>query len=239
MTENSTCTVCNIETKGNYCSNCGQKLSRTEIKFADLISDSISSALDVEKSIFAVLLTIFVNPSKLVVNYWKGYKKYYPSPFKLLIYALAVAAIHLAYVDSEILGVTLQTSVVDTQIGFWIIVLPLLGLSSYLTYLRMKHSLTKHIISLIYVSGTFFILITVIGDLAMLISGFDLAQFSFMTFLTLVFLWNAQVFSKKKKWWVYILNGALQFSVLVGVAMIILLILMSVPGAVNFNPPAP
>jgi len=239
MAENITCTVCNKTTSEKFCGNCGQELSNKEITFSGLMSDLVMSSLDLEKSVFAVLLTICTNPSKLVVNYWNGFKKYYPSPFKLLIYALAVAAIHLAYVDSHILGVTLQTSIVESQIGFWIILLPLLGLSSILTYLRMKLSLTKHIISLIYVAGSFFILLTIISDLAWLLTGFEFAQFSFMIFLSVVFLWNARVFSKKKKWWVFVLNGALQFSVMIGIVFVIVLILMTIPGAVNFNPPVP
>lgn len=239
MAENVTCTICNEKTTEKYCGNCGQELSNKEVTFRGLISDLVVSTLDVEKSVFAVLLHVFVNPAKLIVNYWKGFKKYYPSPFKVLIYALAVAAIHLAYVDSEILGVTLQTTLVETQIGFWIILLPLLGLSSYITYLRMKMSFTKHIISLIYIAGSFFILLTIISDLALLTTGFDFDQVTFITFLSLIFLWNARVFSKKKEWWVFILNGALQFSVMIGIVIVLLLILLSIPGAVDFNPPAP
>jgi len=50
----------------------------------------------------------------MVVNYWQGHRKYYPSLGKLLVYSLAIAALSLAYVNDELLGLNFD---IDQGIG--------------------------------------------------------------------------------------------------------------------------
>lgn len=92
------CTVCGTKVEQNYCPQCGQLKGKSDITFMSMLNDFFMSILDLEKSVFAGILLVITNPTKIIKNYWSGNRNYYPSPGKVLIYALAVAALHLAYI---------------------------------------------------------------------------------------------------------------------------------------------
>lgn len=235
MVVSTVCSICSFETEGNYCNNCGQQIGKKETTFKSMIIDLVTSSLDLDKSVFANIFKIIIDPSKLVMSYWNGNKKYYPSPFRVLIYALALAAFHLTYVNSKILGIYLNTAQVDAQISFWIIMLPLLTLTSYLTFFRIKHSFTKHLISLIYIGASVYILITVVHDILLFTVNADLDLYVFPVFIGIIFVENARIFTKNKRWWVILLNALLQLVVILSLVFLSLALFQSVPGLVEIN----
>ena len=228
-----TCTICKTTAEGNYCENCGQDVNNPDTTFWGMMKDMVSSALDVDKSVILNVFSIPFKPDKLIVNYWKGNRKYYPSPFKVLIYALAVAALHLAYVAPDFMGITLEGVGVDSHLIFWLVMLPLLTLTSCLAFIRRKMGFTKHLISILYIAGCFFILLILITDFIFLISGIELGMIIFLHFLLLVFLYNSIVFSIRKTVWIIGLNTIVQLMVFALILVLIFVILMNIPGAIE------
>lgn len=101
MARGKICSICKIPIKENYCSKCGQKFSGKPISFLSLITDFISNFFSMEKSGFATILKILKNPKSIVDNYYLGFKNYYPSPGQLLLYGIAVVALHKNFVADK------------------------------------------------------------------------------------------------------------------------------------------
>lgn len=225
-----TCTICNTTAEGNYCENCGQSINNPDITFWGMIKDLFNSALDIDKSVILNVFSIPFSPNKMIVNYWNGNRKYYPSPFKVLIYALVLAGLHITYVNSTVLGINLTSQGVNAQVTFWIIILPLLTLTSFLAFIRRKLSLTKHLISLLYIAGGFFILLTLLDEI-LLSAGIELDHNIFFGFLILVFLYNSFIFSIRKKALTVGFNTILQLIIFAGIVALIIVVLSTFPGA--------
>ena len=196
MTQSNHCTICQTEITQKYCPNCGQEISTSDTTLKSLISDFFSNLLSLEKSVFAGLIKIITNPKELVINYWRGHRKYYLSPGKLLVYALAIAALHITYVNDDLLGLTFEFEGGGGQFIFWMIFFPFLTLTSYLCFFRQKFNLAKHVISIAYIASCFFMIGTVVNDLLNYFS-IDLAEMAFFSFLVLVFIYNGRVFISK------------------------------------------
>lgn len=202
--ETKICSICSSEVQQKYCGNCGQKIGESETTILSIISDFFSNLISVEKSVFACIYKLFVDPKSIVENYWNGNRKYYPSPGKMFFYSLAIAALHLAYVSSSIMGMDLMVRGNDgkyelgSQFMFWLVFLPLLVLSSYLTFIKEKHSLTKHLISILYLASAFFMVILIIQDAIEFVFPDLVEGISFLVFTLLIFIWNAKVFSPYK-----------------------------------------
>lgn len=229
------CTVCEISVTGNYCNNCGQDVKNDKTTFKSLFSDLFVAFLDVERSIFKQLWILLTQPKKIVVNYWEGYRKYYVSPFKLLLYALALAAIHLAYVQPVLLGVNLDAQGIDTEIIFWGILLPFLTISSYVTFLPRKQSLVKHLISVLYIAAGNFIVILFLNDVLFLSTGIDFDVYVFYFFLVSLFSYNSIVFSKNQNALRIIGNTLLQVVVFLGILLLVIALLMTLTNAIRFD----
>lgn len=199
--EVKTCSICKLEVSQKFCGNCGQKIGKTETTLLSIVSDFFSNFLSVEKSVFACIYKIFVDPKSIVENYWKGNRKYYPSPGKMFFYSLAIAALHLTYVSTAIMGMDLMGTAnhgqfeFGTQFMFWLIFLPLLILSSHLTYFKKKFSFTKHLISIIYLASSFFMVIVVLQDVIEYFFPASIEGISFLIFAFMIFIWNSIVFS--------------------------------------------
>ena len=192
------CSICKLEIHQKYCGNCGQQIGESETTMLSIVSDFFSNLLSVEKSVFACIYKLFTDPKKIVENYWNGNRKYYPSPGKMLFYSFAVAALHLTYVSDSLMGLVMEDgdmSGIGPQFVFWLIILPILILSSYLTFIRKKISVTKHLISIMYLGATFFMLVIILQDVIEYFFPNTVKGGSFVIFFMTVFILNAKVFS--------------------------------------------
>jgi hypothetical protein len=234
MSKTKICSVCQKESDSDFCGTCGQKLGRKKTTVFSLIKDLFMNALDLEKSVFAALFILIRRPILLVENYFQGNRKYYPSPAKMLFYALAIAAIQLAYITPHLLGMVMDNSLFDQQILFWIIFFPLLTLTSYITFIGKKQKSAKHLISIVYLGSASFILVTVINSFIILIFGDILSIIAFVIFIAILFISNSRVFCPEKKYFQIILFTLLQFIVFAAViAVLVLLAVLIVPDSVS------
>lgn len=225
MEKEISCSVCGNTVKESYCGNCGQQNKGKSITFISVVTDVFSNVLSLEKSVFAAIFSLIRNPRKIVHNYWDGNRKYYPSPGKLFFYSLAVAALHIAYIDKEVLGVSVDINDYRGHIFFWVLVFPFLTLSSLLTYIRREAVFIKVITSLLYIASAWFIVLTIIGDIINKIDESILGALAFPIFVILVFIWNAIAFDKSKTGWKVALNFLLQFIIFIGLIAGVLAIL--------------
>lgn len=186
------CSVCGQEVTGKYCSNCGQLRGKKSITMRTMVADLVTNLFSLDRSIFSTVLKIAWHPEPIIRNYWHGNKKYYPSPGKMLGYALAIAALHLTFVDPYLLGLDVQMDHVSAQIAFFLLILPLLSLASRMAYYKRKN-FSFHMVSIIYLSTSFLMLFIPLNDI-LLKMGFNFKGFPGMLFIVMTLCWNARVF---------------------------------------------
>lgn len=224
MNQQKICTICDIPIQENYCSRCGQKASEEPITTISLITDFLSNFFSIERSGFATIFKIILNPKPIVDNYYSGFKNYYASPGKILLYGIAVVALHISFVNNKVMGVSLNLQNFNSQYFFWISLLPILLFISYLAFIRKTKRLSKHLISLIYISSSLFIILTILNDLIILLTDDKLGIWAFVIFVVLIFLWNSRVFTDKKNYLYIILNTVIQLTIFMGIVGILMLI---------------
>lgn len=235
MDTKNQCSVCQIALDSNYCPSCGQEVKGKPITLKSAITDFISNVFSLERSVFALMFALLYKPYWIVSNYWNGNRKYYPSPGKVFFYSLAVAALHISFVDEElILGATLAIEGFKAHIFFWMILLPLIVLSSFLVYIKRERTLVKSISSLLYLAASFFTIITVVMDLVNYLSPDTIQLEAFLVFLIMVFIWNSLVFDHAKKAWQKALNSFLQLLIFLSfIAILVLMIYLISPDSVH------
>lgn len=214
MVLSSICTVCKTTVETNFCSTCGQKMPSKKTTVITLLMDLVTNFFSMEKSGFATILKIIWNPKPIVDNYYLGYRNHEASPGKILLYGLTTIVLHLAFVNEEVLGITINIENMATQYGFVLIFYPILLLISLLTFIRLRVKISKQLISIIYIVSSLLLLVTALNDLTILIFGniFDGSPMVF--FLLLFFIWNSRVLSKKQTILFHILNTLVQIAIL-------------------------
>jgi len=221
MENKTNCTICTTEINDIFCSKCGQKYSSKKLSVKTLFIDLISTTFSLERSIFSTLYKIITSPKLLINNYSKGYTGYYPSPGKVILYALTLAALHIAFIDDKILGISLTSNVFSPQITFWLIFIPLFSLTSFITFIKKKDFFAKHSISVLYLSSSFFIITLIINDILIIFFDNPLTFNILFLFLLFVFIWNAIVFTPSKKYLQILINVIIEIIVFVMIIIIL------------------
>lgn len=224
MTQEKTCSICKIPIVENYCVRCGQSFTGKKTSIISLIIDFISNFLSMEKSGFATILKILKNPKPIVDNYYFGFKNYYASPGKVLLYGIAVIALHVGFVDDKVMGLSINVINMKTQYFFWLQLFPVLLFVSYISFIRIERSLSKQLISLIYVASSLFIALTILNDLLIIIWSDLLGIWAFIIAISLIFFWNSRVFTIKKRNIYIILNTLIQLAIFTGIAVALIMI---------------
>lgn len=207
-----------------YCNRCGQKLSESPTTVFSLINDFLSNIFSIERSAFATILKILKDPQPIVENYYSGFRNYYASPGKILFYGIAVVALHLSFVNDTVMGLSLTVENFNALYLFWIVLCPVLLLCSYITFIRIEKGIAKHLISLIYIASSLFIVITIVNDLIILTLGDRLGLWAFIVFVFVVFLWNSRVFTPKKNSIFILLNTLIQIGIFMCIVGVLILV---------------
>ncbi len=222
MSASTTCTICQSELQGDYCSSCGQRYLGRRVNTWDVIGGWLSGLLAPERSLPGTLRQLLANPRYIVENYWSGFRGYYLSPSQLVVYMLFVFGLHLALVNQKILGITVSVSGVSDslktffspQLFLFLLMIPMLALCTAAVYYRQKHSFPEHFTAAIYLFAFWATLFTLLHDMLYLFSGMELGSLPLWFFGT-VFLWSARVFSPDgAAWYRVLLNAVLSILVL-------------------------
>ena len=223
MIQAKNCSICKIPIEENYCGRCGQKISGIPTSTISLIRDFIANFFSLERSGLATILKTISNPKSIVSNYYDGNKNYYASPGKILLYGIAVVALHIHFVDKKVMGITLEMPNINAQYLFWIILYPFLLLISYITFIRTEKAFSKHLISITYVASALFIVLTILNDSITLIWGDKLGIWAFVLFVSLIFVWNSRVFTSKNKYLYLIVNTTIQITIFIGLVSLLVM----------------
>ncbi len=194
------CTVCQSELQGAYCHNCGQHYIGRRVNAWDVVGGWLSVLLTPERSVIGTFRGLLRRPRRLIHNYWAGFRGYYLSPSQLVVYMLFALAIHLAFVDPDILGMNIRLSGVSDavraflspQLLLFLMMIPLLALSTAAVYYRHRYSFPEHFTADIYLFALWAALFTLIDDPLYLLLDWALSPLFFFLFL---FVWSARVFS--------------------------------------------
>ncbi len=223
------CYNCQSKLIGSYCHTCGQKSTNKRTRFFDVFNALFSGIFSLERGLPGTLFKLVTQPQKVVQSYWKGFRQFYFSPAQMIVYTIFVLGLHIAFVSPQVLGVNVgitgiskeASSIFNPQLFFIILILPLLAVTSFLTFIKAKKTLAEHFILAIYIFTSWAIICTIISDFANLVFGLEIDQFNIL-YLFLMFLWNSRVMASARPWYYHLLFALAQ--VLVFATIIALLI---------------
>jgi len=101
------CSVCSTEIKENYCPKCGQYYKDKRINFIVFLGDLFDGIFSLEKSFFKNIRIGLSQPERLVLNYWKGFRKFYYSPGKFFTIASLFLVLHYS-IANDFLGIVIK-----------------------------------------------------------------------------------------------------------------------------------
>ena len=190
------CSVCSNEIRGNYCSNCGQYFKNSRFASITILRDLFDNFFSLEKSIFLNIKIGLIQPKTIVLNYWKGFRKYYFSPLKFFTIASLFLLINYFF-SNDFLGLAV-TSNISSHFAILILNIILLTIFSYLLYLKFKKNIFEHLILNIYNVSLWTILFVPISIILSLNVNNGIAEFFLIPFHLLIMIWNSKVFDLTK-----------------------------------------
>ena len=185
------CSNCNRSLQGVYCSNCGQK-DLESLKFRYLFKEFVDHNLDIDSKLFITLKYLITKPWFLTVEYWKGKRARYTSPFKtyLLISFIYFLLISISTEPENIRedfkfsakkddpSIELEQSIDrifsspdNEKMGELLIILPLFTIAFFLANRKKKSLfLSHHLIAAVNLNSAFFIIDTFTHAIALIFS---------------------------------------------------------------------
>lgn len=192
------CSVCSNEIIEKYCSNCGQYFKDSRVTSITILWGLFDSFFSLEKSIFMNIKIALSEPKTIVSNYWKGFRKYYFTPFQFFTIASLSLLINY-YLFNNFLGLSLSVNNISSHFAILVLNIILLTLYSSLIYLKFKKNIFEHLILNIYNVSLWTILFVPISmTLSLVLDNTDIARFFFIPFHLLILIWNSKVFKLRK-----------------------------------------
>lgn len=204
---NMKCSVCSNEITGKYCSECGQYYKDKRINFTGFLGDLFDGVFSLEKSFFQNIRIGLTQPETLVLNYWKGFRKFYYSPGKFFTITSLFLLLHYSLAN-DFLGIVVSSNISSQFVILFINIL-LLTLSSFLLYLQFKKNFFEHLVLNIYNVSLWVILFFPISlVLSLSVNNNKTEQYFYILFHILVIIWNSKAFelTKTKRFIFVIIN---------------------------------
>lgn len=193
------CSNCSSSIEINYCSRCGQLYNPRRLDASGFISDFMDTFFALHKSYGLNLKHLLLRPRFVVENYWKGYRNFYFSPNRMLLFTTLLIALYLFFYENTFLGIEFQIENYP-WVGVQFLVTGLLLfffiLSTLLTYYRKKKNLFEHLALNAYI---FSIITSIFLILSIFLKYIYVANYLQMLFIFCYCLWIARVF--EQKWW--------------------------------------
>lgn len=214
------CSVCSNNITEKYCSNCGQFYKDRRVNFFNFLADLFDSLFSLEKSFLINISVGLSQPSKLVLNYWNGFRRYYYSPGKFFTIASLLLVLHYSFAN-DFLGIVV-TSNIATQFVTLLVNILLMTFSSYLLYISFKKKFYEHLILNIYnVSLLLIIFVPISAILSILINDNKIEQYFYIVFHVFISFWNSKAFElgSLKRFFFVILNVIFVYALLLLLVM--------------------
>jgi hypothetical protein len=84
------CINCNIEFKGDFCPNCGEKKNVDRITFQSITTSVFSGLLDMDRGLLFNLKNLTLYPNKTILNYIQGKRRYILNPISYAIITISI-----------------------------------------------------------------------------------------------------------------------------------------------------
>ncbi len=217
------CDICDIDLFGNYCHNCGQKVSGKKLGLIEIIQDFLNDTFSLEKAGLGTMLLILKSPKKVINNYWEGNRRYYTSPFKLLIYASLIIGLHVTYNKNLIFGLAFTN---DPKIFFIFLFLMVFTVSSYIQYYKRGFSFLETLIANTYLFSVLTIVLILLFEMIQILNLDDeIIGFSFLIGLVcLLSIYSSNVFSNKTGKLISLRNMIIHFVIILSILILTLII---------------
>jgi hypothetical protein len=187
------CSVCGNDINGHYCSNCGQYFKNERLTGISILGDLFDNIFSLEKSFYRNISIGLSEPSKIVVNYWKGFRKFYYSPGKFFTLASLFLLLHYL-IANDFLGVEVS-STISSQFVILFLNIVLLTILSTILYIKYKRNFFEHLILNIYNVSIWTIAFVPISILINLtINDNHIEEFFFLPYHLLIVIWNSKAF---------------------------------------------
>ena len=188
------CSNCKTRITQNYCPNCGQKYISRKLKLKEIFADYWDNFFSFDASLWLSFKLLILKPEFIVHNYWQGFRNYFVSPNKLLLISTLFLGLNFILYKNHFLGIIVNAENFSAQIGFLIMVLPFLTVSSYITYIGLKHSFLEHLVLNMYSLGIWLIIFSIVSILQSYFKFSFLIQPLRILFILLIFAWNSRSF---------------------------------------------
>ena len=153
--EHETCLNCDAEMNRNFCSNCGQKIDTHRITLKHfMLHDLLHGMWHLEKGILFTIKETFVRPGQAALDYIKGKRIRYYNVFYLAILIIGLNLLLSHFYEtvhpgkSNTLDDTKQVTLFfkDNLKIILLSIVPILGLTAFLIFRRLKLNLAEHLI---------------------------------------------------------------------------------------------
>lgn len=216
------CSHCETEIEQNYCPKCGQKWLGKPTTIVGMFLEIIEVQFSLERSVFATFLKLLSKPKDVIVNFSNGFRRFYASPGKVIFYSLTFLALHLAFVNENILSLSfvINDTTEYAHLGFLVFFGFLMFLVSAI-YFRLKDKTpwSKTLVASLYLLPFLLLLCQIIQNLTLL---FSIEYSMQVPYFILVFLYLSIALTKGNsiKW--YFLNFIFQTIIFVGLLLAII-----------------
>lgn len=229
------CESCeNSVAKGKYCPDCGTHNIGEKSNFKTLITNSISEVFSFEKGLYYNFKVTFTKPHDIVWSYYNGIRNKYAAPGRFFLYTLFfLGALYLIDPNFGVLDISINNESTSALTGtklFLILIIPLLSISSKIVFWKNK-GMALHILSMIYLFLPRFVIATVL--ITILNISFESNWFQLLVFFLAILhtMWsNALVQRGTISTLQKVGLTILQFLLLIGLTLLILLILVIASG---------
>lgn len=163
-----TCLNCGTEVRGNFCSNCGQKLQPTKLPLRLFLEDAVETLFNVDNRWFKTLKELFIKPGKVTKEYIEGKRAQYLPPLRVylsisIVYFLLVQVIEtnqiffVNFSDDE--GAVGDLATVIQYLLFFMV--PVFALFAKLFYRKRKAFYVEYLILSFHIHTIWFVLLMI------------------------------------------------------------------------------
>lgn len=140
------CGNTNIE---NFCFHCGQKRITERLSLTEFKKDIVNTFFNYESVLFKTIFKLFIQPQKVITDYFYGKRKSYFNPVKLLFIVLTIVTILEVQLNESIDETRLALEILQSE--YWklimiVVLVPIFSVLSYIFFKKYKYNFTEHLV---------------------------------------------------------------------------------------------
>ena len=154
--QHSSCLNCGAPVRGNFCSNCGQRVQPTKVPLRVFAEDAVQNFLNIDNRLISTIKDLFVSPGKVTKRYIAGERVKFVSPMRLYIWVSVIYFIIVSLIDTHrffLINVDMEGH--EKEFGKYLqssmfLLIPVFGLIVWLVQKKLKRFYVEHLIFAIH-----------------------------------------------------------------------------------------